>query len=750
MLWLQGRENAPEIVEKCISSWEYHNPEWEVRCLDSVSLQHYVDIGVFIDLETQNITRTSFSDIARIALLHEYGGVWADATTVCNTPLDEWLPDVMEEGFFAFKLKDFPQGDRPVASWFLAAKPSNLIIVKWAKRISEFWKNRESTDDYFWFHHQFYELLETDALFKRDWDRVPKLSADGPHSIQFKHRCESLAKEVVDNVDWSTPLFKLTYRIDPEYLKGETLLNYLMKRNSPNPKKAMIAQNVSQSNKRSASLSVSTQNCGDHLQIIAGSQMMSRIGMNPDYFIDRDNDILTAESLPSNGHDIPILLNGWFKTNRIEWPPNEKFNPVFVGFHIRLHQCPELLSEEALDYYKKYEPIGCRDIYTHNLLKAKGVKSYVSNCLTLIFPRRISMPETQTKVFVVSRDERIMDHIPQFLGNATFINHYSDVTDFEANSKRMSKLLESYKSEAKLIVTTLLHCALPAIAMGIPVVVIYPHNSDKGHISDQQRFSSLERLVRVYNFEKSEDIDWRGHTVDVSAQKLSITESFLKMSAKWQVDANPIGPFAESSSLPVPKINHWQNRRITLSQKYEGLIANVEKWGSAESYKPDWQDRAEIAASMIPSDVSVFEIGVGAGDFARLIKERVEYKGSDLAPLSSDLLKLNIDNDEIPSMKVDYAVFLGVFEYLKNAHNSALKITRISDNIICTYCCRNDGVLGPDIIDVRRSRGWVTDYTKAEFLSLFEAQEFSLIDQRIYNSASDFTQFVLHFKRLNN
>jgi len=38
----------------------------------------------------------------RILLLHEFGGIWVDATLLCNRPLDEWLPSTMTEGFFAF------------------------------------------------------------------------------------------------------------------------------------------------------------------------------------------------------------------------------------------------------------------------------------------------------------------------------------------------------------------------------------------------------------------------------------------------------------------------------------------------------------------------------------------------------------------------------------------------------------------------------------------------------------------------
>jgi mannosyltransferase OCH1-like enzyme len=87
--WFQGRENAPPLVKKCMSSWKRNNPGWEFRCLDATSVERYVPLRPQIDLDTQSLTAASLSDIVRIFLLREFGGVWVDATLFCNRPLDE-------------------------------------------------------------------------------------------------------------------------------------------------------------------------------------------------------------------------------------------------------------------------------------------------------------------------------------------------------------------------------------------------------------------------------------------------------------------------------------------------------------------------------------------------------------------------------------------------------------------------------------------------------------------------------------
>ncbi len=284
-----------------------------------------------------------------------------------------------------------------------------------------------------------------------------------------------------------------------------------------------------------AALKVSTENLGDHIQILAGLQLLARIGIEPARYIDRDDEIASAPGLADGDGPVGILLNGWFKTNRSEWPPHPALAPLFFGFHIRLFQCPELVSDASIDYFRRHEPIGCRDTYTESLLRSHGVDAFTTNCLSLTFPRRIERPQTQTDVFVVSRDERIKARLPESIGPYTFVSHYSGSSDFAANMARAQELLETYRSRAKLIVTTLLHCALPAIAMGIPVVVFYPINDEPAHASDRERFSALDDLVCVYRFEEIANVDWNPAPVDVSVLKGQMIERFYELANGWRM-----------------------------------------------------------------------------------------------------------------------------------------------------------------------------------------------------------------------
>jgi hypothetical protein len=555
--WFQGRETAPHLVKKCLSSWERNNPGWEFRCLDATSIERYIALGRHIELSRQSLTAASLSDILRILLLREFGGVWVDATLYCNRPLDEWLPGLMAEGFFAFAA---PAPDRPLASWFLSAAADNYLISNWCRWTMEYWSNRADSNDYFWFHHLFRDMCESDRLAMEEWTRVPKVSADGPHALQLRglmyHHSE---RSVIESIDWATPVFKLTHRLPENGIEAGSLLEYLLERDEDENRTheqgacRALAASSDLAPKSFAALKVSTENLGDHIQIISGLRMLSRLGVEPTRYIDRDNEIRSVPGLDEEDGPVGILLNGWFKSNRAEWPPHSKLVPLIVGFHIRLFQCPELLSNASIDFFRLHQPIGCRDVYTENLLRSKGIEAFTTNCLSLTFSRRIEYPMTQTEVFVVSRDERLKDYIPQSIGPYTFVDHYSGSSDFAANMKRAEELLEAYRSRAKLMITTLLHCALPAIAMGIPVVVFYPINNEAGHASDRERFSSLEGLVRVYHFEEIESVNWNPEPIDVSEIKLRIFDRFYEKAARWRTGSlSRTGPIAPSSVLPPP------------------------------------------------------------------------------------------------------------------------------------------------------------------------------------------------------
>ena len=135
MLWYQGVSEAPFIVRSCIDSWIKQNPNWEVIILDSECLNQYVRLNL-PEKKVTSLSLNHLSDLLRLALLSKYGGVWADATTFCMKPLDDWINDCSTSGFFAFYK---PGRDRIMSNWFMVSEKGNPIVLKLKERLTLYW-----------------------------------------------------------------------------------------------------------------------------------------------------------------------------------------------------------------------------------------------------------------------------------------------------------------------------------------------------------------------------------------------------------------------------------------------------------------------------------------------------------------------------------------------------------------------------------------------------------------------------------
>jgi hypothetical protein len=180
LLWFQGWDNAPYLQKKVAESWKINNPSWKIEYLDMNNLKNYItDIDYIYD-ENKTISYAAKSDIIRLSLLKNHGGVWADSTLLCMQPLDSWVEKAIKNSNFwmyhgngaKMDIKDGP------CSWFIISKKESYIITKWKEECDIFWSKNNHTDNYFWMDELFKNLFERDTKFKNEWKKVPFLSCE--------------------------------------------------------------------------------------------------------------------------------------------------------------------------------------------------------------------------------------------------------------------------------------------------------------------------------------------------------------------------------------------------------------------------------------------------------------------------------------------------------------------------------------------------------------------------------------------
>ena len=232
-------------------------------------------------------------------------------------------------------------------------------------------------------------------------------------------------------------------------------------------------------------------NLGDDIRTLAAIEFLRKKNITEYSFIDRETIKLY------DGPEVNVIMNGWFIHDKSMFPPSDKITPIYISFHCS----DESLIKDNITHFKKYEPIGCRDTYTLNLLTKYNIKAHFTGCLTLIFDPVINKSDN-----IILNDINMCSYIPQVQFNKNkyikleITNHqiYDPlmIVNVESRLKYANELLNKYKN-AKLVLTNRLHCALPCRAFNTPVKFIHRD------FNTEPRFSGLNHILNGGNTDDS-------------------------------------------------------------------------------------------------------------------------------------------------------------------------------------------------------------------------------------------------------
>lgn len=193
---------------------------------------------------------------------------------------------------------------------------------------------------------------------------------------------------------------------------------------------------------------------------------------------------------------IKVIYNSWMDGRTATWPPSPLLQPLFLSIHVneekKLINDPMYKkvtftkssffdSQEKLAYWKAHSPIGCRDEHTLALFQKHKIPAYLSGCLTLSFSLAPRAPSKVPRSEVLIVDAHVL--APKLLktlvpdpirSQAHYITHVLDsVTSTAEKMAKARALLDRYGA-AKMVITSRLHCALPCLAFGTPVLFFLP------------------------------------------------------------------------------------------------------------------------------------------------------------------------------------------------------------------------------------------------------------------------------------
>lgn len=219
--WKQGEENAPGIVRKCIRSIRENKGGYQVVVLDENSLPDYLVMPDFIEKKHKEgkIKEALYSDLLRISLLLEYGGIWCDATCFMTAPIDSMVENAP---FFMFnRCLLFPNTiPSECSSWFIKAEKNNVVLRKLRNILFHYCKKHTWIPNYYIFHITLGLLIHTDEEVNKVWENKPYICNMNPHVFLFsfhKPYNEKMYKHILNTCF----IHKLTYKYDSKLLELE-------------------------------------------------------------------------------------------------------------------------------------------------------------------------------------------------------------------------------------------------------------------------------------------------------------------------------------------------------------------------------------------------------------------------------------------------------------------------------------------------------------------------------------------------
>lgn len=221
--WAQGIENAPDFVKFCFNTVDKYKGDYKVIRLTDDTLNDYLIFPEFVQQKrlTKVFKPVFFSDLLRVSLIHNYGGVWLDASVV----LTDFLPSqLINQSFFMFSRDNNSinkewglNADKCYFSWdeqFKVRYLSSILFGKPNSQVSQylqdlmlyFWQSQDTIPHYF-----FYQILINEIKQRKtiafDYDVVDDTF---PHLMQFDMN-KTFDKQRFDEILQLSSLHKLSY-----------------------------------------------------------------------------------------------------------------------------------------------------------------------------------------------------------------------------------------------------------------------------------------------------------------------------------------------------------------------------------------------------------------------------------------------------------------------------------------------------------------------------------------------------------
>lgn len=230
-IWYQGEDNAPDLVKACFRSMR-KNLKQKLIVLDENTLFDWISLPDFIIDKWKKgiIPHTQFSDICRVELLYQHGGLWFDATDYITAPVPQFI---MDEDVFLYGAGEKIRGAYAfIQSCFIRGKKGNPLLGIWREANFIYWKEEMSKIDYFVHHLMLRLSTEVNPIAKECYARMPHIDQDPTHALWGEHADDVYDENLFSQLTRDAFFQKTNYKDSRlKQLKEGSVADYILNSN---------------------------------------------------------------------------------------------------------------------------------------------------------------------------------------------------------------------------------------------------------------------------------------------------------------------------------------------------------------------------------------------------------------------------------------------------------------------------------------------------------------------------------------
>lgn len=217
--WLQGFEQAPELVKVCVASMRRYLKDREITLLSYDNYKDYVELPPHVveRYEKGEMPAALFADLLRLEVLIWHGGTWMDAS-MWVTGYSEKDKEIFDTDLFMFQaLRRDDNTFYGTSNWFITARAGNRPLMVLRDVLTQYWRDYGVTLNYYMFHDFFYTIAQ---MYPTEIAAMPRRNRLLPLML-LQRLGDDYDEKWMAELQSSCGLHKLNYRVPAEVLANK-------------------------------------------------------------------------------------------------------------------------------------------------------------------------------------------------------------------------------------------------------------------------------------------------------------------------------------------------------------------------------------------------------------------------------------------------------------------------------------------------------------------------------------------------